>query len=284
MFIWQPANRYAKRLWALVVLGLIVLFTAYELTGRPNPVGVSLGCWGWVIAFAVGQLAVTRLIESFKPDGDVAPAAARSREGPAPGAVAGLTAWEEALRSCSGSPGSTAEVVPDIESDLLAATRKSCKAAPGDPILAVLDFSGGEGDAALLFGCEGLYWRNGPGTGHPGPGPITYADMLGRRFVNHGDVVYLGNGQFICPNEEETGVGAEELTGLLFKVCAVLEGEVTPRPPLTDRGSRTSGSAGCPRRRRRGGPCCPPPCRAAGRTGPAPCPCRRCRTGTCPPA
>jgi serine/threonine protein kinase len=222
VFIWQPTNRYAMRLWALAVFGLIALFAACELTGRPNPLGLNAGCWVWVIALGVGQLAVTRLIASFKPggggDGEESPQAA--------GPVVGLSPRDESLRRllhAASSAGQCGElwVVPDIDSDLLTATRKCCKAAPDDRILAVLDFSGGEGGAALLFGCEGLYWCNGPLTGHPGPGALSYAAMAGRRFVNHGAVVYLGSDQFICPNEEETGVSAEELTGLLYKVREV---------------------------------------------------------------
>jgi hypothetical protein len=109
-------------------------------------------------------------------------------------------------------------VLPDIDNDLLAAVRKHCRAAPDDPVLAVLDFSGGEGEYALLFGGAGLYWRNGADTPHPGTQAVPYAELAGRRLVNHGDAVYLGKDQFMCPNPDETGIDCGDLVQVLSRV------------------------------------------------------------------
>jgi tRNA A-37 threonylcarbamoyl transferase component Bud32 len=142
--------------------------------------------------------------------------------------LAGLTAQQEKLRRLLESAEgelSNLSVLPDIDNDLLAAARQQCRAAADDRILAVLDF-GGEGESALLFGTAGLYWRNAEDTPHPGPGSLGYADLAGRRLVNHGDVVYLGNDQFLCPNPDESGIDCEELVKVLYKVRAAM----APRP------------------------------------------------------
>jgi hypothetical protein len=140
--------------------------------------------------------------------------------------VHGLTAQEEGLcrllRSCEGNLSHYLSVLPDIEKEVLTTARKRCRAAPEDRILAVLDFSGGEGETGLLFGCGGLYFCNGDDTPHPGTGFLSWADLPGRRFINHGEVVYLGKDQFICPIPDETGIDCEELVSLLNRVRAAL--------------------------------------------------------------
>jgi serine/threonine protein kinase len=137
--------------------------------------------------------------------------------------VLGLTAQEDGLRRLLIQarerdllPGLS--VLPDIDGELLADTRRACKAGPDDRGLGILKLDDGGGDAALLFGCQGVYWRNAEGTSHPGSGSVSYAELAGRRFVNHGSVVYLGKDQFLCPNEEETNISAEQLTGFLYQV------------------------------------------------------------------
>jgi hypothetical protein len=106
-------------------------------------------------------------------------------------------------------------VLPDIDKELLTASRTACRVPPDDRVLGLLDLSGGEGDPALLFGCHGLYWRNGDDSPHPGVRSLTYADLAGRRPVNHGDAIYLGGELYLCPNEDEAGVAAEDIVYLL---------------------------------------------------------------------
>jgi serine/threonine protein kinase len=135
--------------------------------------------------------------------------------------VPGLTAEEEQLRrllSREEELSSYLAIIPEIDSSQLATARKRCRVAADDRILAVLDFSDGEGEAGLLFGSQALYWRNGEDTPHPGTGCLPYKDLAGRRVINHGDVVYLGKDQFLCPNPDETGIDCEELVNLLHKM------------------------------------------------------------------
>jgi hypothetical protein len=141
----------------------------------------------------------------------------------------GLTAQQEKLRRLLLKLGEELSgdlaVLPDIEPDLLTTARKQCRAAPEDRILAVLDFGDG-GDRGLLFGCAGLYWRNGDDTPHEGTGALRYAELAERRIVSHGNVVYLGKDQFLCPNPDETGIDCEELVRMLSRVQKML----APRP------------------------------------------------------
>jgi hypothetical protein len=134
----------------------------------------------------------------------------------------GLTAQQEKLRRLLLVLGEELSgdfsVVPDIEHDVLSTARKQCQAAPEDRILAVLDFGDGGGDGGLLFGCAGLYWRNGADTPHPGTGALSYKELSDRRLVSHGNVVYLGKDQFLCPNPDETGIDCEQLVSMLYKV------------------------------------------------------------------
>jgi hypothetical protein len=170
----------------------------------------------------VGEVMTARA-ESFQ---STSPAAA----GEPPDPRSGLPAQQEKLRrllqSAQGELSGYLAVLPDIDNTLLATARKRCQAAPDDRILGVLDFGGGEGEAALLFGSAGLCWRNGEDTPHAGAGSLTYAELAGRRLVNHGDVVYLGKDQFLCPQPDESGVDCEELVGLLYKVREAM----APRP------------------------------------------------------
>jgi serine/threonine protein kinase len=142
----------------------------------------------------------------------------------------GLTPQQEKLRRLLLKVGEELSgdfsVLPDIEPDLLNTAREQCRAAPEDRILAVLDFGDGGGDGALLFGCAGLYWCNGDDTPHAGTGSLPYAELSERRIVSHGNVVYLGKDQFLCPNPDETGIDCEELVRMLSKVQKVM----APRP------------------------------------------------------
>jgi hypothetical protein len=148
--------------------------------------------------------------------------AAKEEEADEEDRPAGLSEQQEKLRklllSLQEEVLGDLAVLPDIEQEILATARKRCKVAVDDRILAVLDFSGEEGEQALLFGCGGMYWRNGDDTPHPGTGSLSYAELAGRRVVNHGDVIYLGKDQFLCPNPDESGIDCEELVNVLEKV------------------------------------------------------------------
>ncbi len=126
-------------------------------------------------------------------------------------------------------------VLPDIDKELLTASRTACRVPPDDRVLGVLDLSGGEGDPALLFGCHGLCWRNGDDSPHPGVRSLTYAELADRRPVNHGDAIYLGGELYLCPNEDEAGVAAEDIVDLLCQARDLMalktEHATQARPP-----------------------------------------------------
>jgi serine/threonine protein kinase len=164
--------------------------------------------WKWGSLFE-GLAGVQRFIEGFQSH--------RSAE-----SVPHLDPKEEALRrlleKLEHEVSGEYSVLPDIDATLLGTLRRRCRAAPEDRILAVLDFSGGEGESGLLFGCAGLYWCNDDDTPHPGTGSLRYAEMAGQCFVNHGDAVWLGKDRFLCPKPDESGVDCEELVSVLNKV------------------------------------------------------------------
>jgi serine/threonine protein kinase len=218
---YDPSNRYLKRFLCVGFIGITLSVLACELTGMPSPFGSTGGCSLWVLLVGF-PIAAYRLIDSFKLGGE---AEEEEEESPAP--ILGLTPKEEELRLlleeavAEETFDDQLTALPDIDGDTLAAARKACRADPDDRVLGLLDFSG-DGKAALLFGCRALYWRNGEDTPHPGTGSIPYAEMGARRFVNHGDAVYAGNDQFICPNEGESGIPSEQLTVFLYRVREVL--------------------------------------------------------------
>jgi tRNA A-37 threonylcarbamoyl transferase component Bud32 len=137
-------------------------------------------------------------------------------------AVPGLSAQEEGLRRVllpfEGELAHCLSVLPNIDSTVLGTARKRCRVPPEDRILAVLDISGGEGEFGLLFGCSALYWRNEDETPHPGTAALRYAELSGRRLVNHGDAIYLGNDQFLYPKPDDTGIDCEVVVSVLNKV------------------------------------------------------------------
>jgi serine/threonine protein kinase len=204
-------------------------------------------CWiGWLAAWWTGSV-VREFLIFFALGGLVAAAvswlvkksltAIRFRHHAKQAATfPGLTAPEEALRRLLRTAAKSRlyypqlSVLPDIDSELLAAARKACQAAPEDRVLAVLDLSGGEGDPALLFGCQRMYWRNAEDSAHPGVRSVAYAELAGRHFVNHGDVIFLGGDLYLCPNEDEAGVAAEDLAGLLYQVRDLMAPNTQARP------------------------------------------------------
>jgi len=183
--------------------------------GATGSSGTSGTGWKWGSLFE-GLIGVQRFIESFHSH--------RSAE-PVPGLSPKEEELHRLLAKLEHDLNGDYSVVPDIDATRLGALRRLCRAVPEDRILAMFDFSDGEGDSGLLFGCAGLYWRNEDDTPHPGPGSLRYADLTGRRFVNHGDAVWLGRDQFICPRPDESGVDCEELVVALNKV----RNAVTPR-------------------------------------------------------
>jgi tRNA A-37 threonylcarbamoyl transferase component Bud32 len=116
-------------------------------------------------------------------------------------------------------------VLPDIPGEMLATARQSCRAPGADRVLGLLEFTGEDSGAdALLFGCRGLYYHNREDSIHPGAGTIPYEDLPQRSFVNHGQDVYLGKEQFLCPAPEV--VECEHLAALLAEVAALLANTV----------------------------------------------------------
>jgi serine/threonine protein kinase len=224
----EPENRYLKRLSSLVYFAVALSWVTWELTSAAD----SGGSWLWLVLLVGLPIAVPRFIASFKVHG----AAEEDEEEEEPSApILGLTPQEENLRQLLEEAveedlfSSQLTVLPDIDGDALAAARRGCKAAPDDRILGLLDCSGGE-TAAVLFGCRALYWRNGEDTPHPGTGSIAYSELVGRRFVNHGHAVSLGNDQYICPNEDESGISSEQLTGFLYRVRDLLARDSSETP------------------------------------------------------
>jgi serine/threonine protein kinase len=205
----EPEQRYQK---------MSEMKTAVEAAGQEP------GTWrGWL---AEGLLM---MLKRFTPD-NLCDAAKEEEADEEDRPLPGLSAQEDKLRrlllSLHYEVLGDLAVLPDIDQEVLAAARKLCKVAPDDRVLAVLDFSGGEGKEGLLFGCGGLYWRNGNDTPYSGTGALGYAELAGRRIVNHGDVVYLGKDQFLCPNPDESGIDCEELVHVLEKVREA----AAPRP------------------------------------------------------
>jgi serine/threonine protein kinase len=208
LFFFEPTgNRYVRRLHGFAFIAMALSLFA-------------IGQQWWLILTLLWGLpwAVGRIMGSFTPSGldDDEEEASDESNDPVPG----LTPQEERLRRllADSALADYLAVIPDIDNSLLAVARKQCQAAPDDRILAVLDFSGGEGEAALLFGCAALYFCNGDDTPHPDSAWLRYTDLAGRPLVNHGDAVYLGNNLFLCPNPDETGIDCEELANLLGKV------------------------------------------------------------------
>jgi hypothetical protein len=123
-----------------------------------------------------------------------------------------LAEFEEQEWSC------TYQVLPEFDTEVMVSARRICKVPAEEHILGFVDFGDGEATTGLAFGCRGLYWCNGPDAHQPGAGALAYQEMAQRQFVNHGDRVFLGNDQFLCPDIEEGGPEIEELTELLYRV------------------------------------------------------------------
>lgn len=112
------------------------------------------------------------------------------------------------------------QVVPEVEPETLSEARKFCEVPPEERVVGVLPFdmdsemqasSGG-----MVFGMDGVYYRNGTATEQPGVGRLRYKEMLDRSFVDHGKAVYLGKDQYIYPRPDESEVETSALTDLLL--------------------------------------------------------------------
>ncbi len=140
--------RYATRLSALAFIALSVSYFSWLIVGREAPHNELV--FILILWFLYG--AAVRVLKSFRP---VGPAEEVTAE------VPGLTEKENGLRRVIGATKGDFEgilsVLPKIDSTLLATARKKCGVPPEDRILAVFDFSGGEGNSGLLFGCFRLY-------------------------------------------------------------------------------------------------------------------------------
>lgn len=110
-------------------------------------------------------------------------------------------------------------VLPEIDADALAVARKRCHVPAGERVLALADLTGEESaQYCLVFGCQGIYFRNPPKGECPGVGAIPYAEFPARAFVNHGRQVYLGGEQYLCPVEDCESPDCETLAGMLSSV------------------------------------------------------------------
>jgi serine/threonine protein kinase len=218
-------NRYLRRLWAVAVLTVCLSGVWCELVGAVHPLGLG-GCLAWALCLVFGPWAVSAFVASFKPgEGGEEEESDEDEDEEAP--VPGLTEQEENLRvlleESADDFHSMITALPEIESEALAEARKACQVPPDDRVIGMLALGVEDWRSVLVFGCQGLYWRNADGTPHSGGGAMNYVELGRRRFVNHGDAVYLGRDQYICPNEAETCVTAEQLTGLLYQVREVFE-------------------------------------------------------------
>lgn len=221
-WVFHPSNRYVKRLWGLALVGFSGFSFFCAMTGIRNVINVS-NTWLWLCVFCFIPMGVAALQASFRLEGS------EEEEEDQPSAPPpGLSETEEALRQRLKQAEDDDEfhsqlsVVPDIDSTLLSSARENCEVPDEEQVLGVLDFSQGEGERGVVFGCQGIYWNNGIDTPHPGTGTLSYAELAKRRFVNHGISVYLGTDLFICPEEEETWISAEQMTRLLYEVSAVM--------------------------------------------------------------
>jgi serine/threonine protein kinase len=106
-------------------------------------------------------------------------------------------------------------VVPDLPAEGLHNARQACNVPPDERILALLDFTDDEDDCSrcLLFGTRALY--SDPTSGNGKVLTISYEEFPRRTFVNHGLAVYLGNGQSLKPDLDESPASCEEITELL---------------------------------------------------------------------
>ncbi len=107
-------------------------------------------------------------------------------------------------------------VVPDLPAEGLHNARKALDVPPDERILALLDFTGDEDDCSrsLLFGSRGIYCH-AKEEGKETPAAIPYEEFPRRSFVNHGRAVYLGDGQKLKPDLDESPASCEEITELL---------------------------------------------------------------------
>jgi hypothetical protein len=150
-----------------------------------------------------------------------------------PAPITGLTARDERLRqlldAAEGDFMLGLSVLPSIDSTLLATVRKRCDVPSEERVLAMLDFSGLDFPGVLreatglVFCCAGLYWQNGDRTPHPGTGSLRYAELAGRHMVNHGNMVWLGDDLFLCPNPSDSGIDCERLLWVLNKLRQTME-------------------------------------------------------------
>jgi tRNA A-37 threonylcarbamoyl transferase component Bud32 len=107
---------------------------------------------------------------------------------------------------------------PEIPGALLAGSRKNCRVPDTEHVIGVVDLTGNEnGDNCLVFGKTALYVHNPSDSGHPGAFSVPCTELAGREFVNHGDSVCLGEGQFLH-NSEDAVAECDQLIKLLNKV------------------------------------------------------------------
>ena len=123
--------------------------------------------------------------------------------------------------------------VGNIPPERLSAGHKACRVPAAERILGLVDLTYEETAAhGLLFGGQGIYFHNPPGSDSAGPGAIRYDEFPSRVFVNHGTQVYLGKDQFLCPEAdwcEYYPDGCETIAGLLN----ALRQAIQARPPAS---------------------------------------------------
>jgi predicted Ser/Thr protein kinase len=93
--------------------------------------------------------------------------------------------------------------VGKIPAERLSAGRKVCRVPAVERVLGLVDLTYEENAThCLLFGCQGIYYHNAPGSDCAETGAIRYDEFPSRAFVNHGTHVYLGNDQYLCPEAD----------------------------------------------------------------------------------
>lgn len=220
-------NRHARRFVSLIVLALGGWLVASVLTGGKVPGASAFGWSGWILCLIGVPVAASSLWASLTAPGAPEEQAGESEWVPiaveSTAAVTGLNDRQRALMGLLRGlsvPGLV--VVPNINGPFLSAVREACEVSDDDRVLAVLNFVGGDSfdpdglEAALVFGCEGLYGYNHDDGKEPGEWSISYGDLAGSNVVNHGTSVYAAG------THVEVGIDGEELTALLTAVRDVV--------------------------------------------------------------
>lgn len=112
-------------------------------------------------------------------------------------------------------------VAPDISQSDAERLRGVVRMPPAEKILAVVDGGAFNGEAAIVFGAEGVYFRNPSSSAHPGTGGAAYHGFSSRTFTPAGlQELQLGDGDFL--DLRATGISKRTMIGMLNSIKHVL--------------------------------------------------------------